>query len=372
MGTFLRDRARSGTVYECRGSIATIRDVAGTRSETEERPLAALERLLARHDAPGIDRLPRLAGAAIGFASYDLVRRMERLPEGARDDLGVPDAMFVFFETAILFDHTGHTATLVVHTRPGKDPKAAYTAAVARLDEIAALLNAQAPIPPHPVPSKQPVVFRSRTGRPAYLEAVRLAKEYIRAGDVVQVVLAHRLEAQIEADPFDVYRALRVINPSPYMYFLRLGAWTIAGSSPEVLVRREHDLVQTRPIAGTRARGGDELSDRLLEEELLGNEKEVAEHIMLVDLGRNDLGRICRYGSVETNEFMKVERYSHVMHLVSNVRGRLKEGRSNADVLAACFPAGTVSGAPKIRAMDPAPHPTPPRRHRPLHSPTYL
>ena len=341
-----------GTIYECRGNTATIRDANGVRTEIEDRPLGSLDRLLAAHSAPGIDRLPRLAGAAIGFASYDLVRRMERLPELTRDDLKVPDALFVFFETAILFDHAGHTATLVVHTRPGKDPKKAYAAAVARLDAIDAMLTRQAPIPPHPSPAVEPVVFRSRTGRPAYLEAVRRAKEYIRAGDVVQVVLAHRLEADLPVEPFDVYRALRVINPSPYMFFLRLGEWTIAGSSPEVLVRREMDIVQTRPIAGTRARGGDELSDRLLEEELLGNEKEVAEHIMLVDLGRNDLGRISRFGTVETTEFMKVERYSHVMHLVSNVRGRLREGRSNADILSACFPAGTVTGAPKIRAME--------------------
>lgn len=341
-----------GTIYECRGNTATIRDASGVRTEVEDRPLGSLDRLLAGHHSPGIDRLPRLAGAAIGFASYDLVRKMERLPEAARDDLGVPDALFIFFEAAILFDHAGHTATLVVHTRPGGDPRKAYDAAVGRLDAIEAMLHARAPIPPLPVPAASPVVFRSRTGRPGYLEAVRRAKEYIRAGDVVQVVLSHRLEADLPADPFDVYRALRVINPSPYMFFLRFGDWTIAGSSPEVLVRREQDIVQTRPIAGTRARGRDELSDRLLEEELLGNEKEVAEHIMLVDLGRNDLGRISRYGTVETTEFMKVERYSHVMHLVSNVRGRLREGRSNADVLAACFPAGTVSGAPKIRAME--------------------
>ena len=189
-------------------------------------------------------------------------------------------------------------------------------------------------------------------GKAAFLDGVRRIKEYIRAGDAVQVVLSHRLEADVPSVPFDVYRALRVINPSPYMFFLRMGEWTIAGSSPEVLVRRERDRVQTRPIAGTRARGDDEMADRLLEEDLRADEKERAEHIMLVDLGRNDLGRISEFGSVETNELLVVERYSHVMHLVSNVRGKLREGMTNAEVLRAAFPAGTVSGAPKIRAME--------------------
>ncbi|MDM7917176.1 MAG: anthranilate synthase component I family protein, partial [Candidatus Eisenbacteria bacterium] len=197
-----------------------------------------------------------------------------------------------------------------------------------------------------------PPRFHSRTGRDAFLSAVERAKEWIRSGDVVQVVLSHRLEADLAADPFDVYRALRVINPSPYMFFLRLAGWTIAGSSPEVLIRREGDLVQTRPIAGTRARSEDPQADRALEEDLLASEKERAEHVMLVDLGRNDLGRICRYGTVATDQFLAVERYSHVMHLVSHVRGQLREGLSNAQVLRACFPAGTVSGAPKIRAME--------------------
>lgn len=339
-------------IYESRPGSATITDSGGTRTEVEERPLAGLDRLLESHRTASIAHLPRLSGAAIGFASYDLVRRFETLPEEARDDLGVPDALYAFFESAILFDHAGHTATLVAHTRPGGDPEGAYAAGSARLDALEKLLSRPADRPPLPLPSPEQARFRSRTGKPHFLEAVRRAKQYIRAGDVVQVVLSHRLEADLPVDPFDVYRALRVINPSPYMFFLRLGGWTIAGSSPEVLVRREHDLVQTRPIAGTRPRGRDELSDRLLEEELLANEKERAEHVMLVDLGRNDLGRICRFGSVETNEFMKVERYSHVMHIVSNVRGSLRDGLSNSEVLRACFPAGTVSGAPKIRAME--------------------
>ncbi len=340
------------TTFESRGGEAAIRDASGTRTEPDEPPLSTLDALITQHRTAGIARLPRMAGAAIGFASYDLVRRIERLPLSTRDDLGVPDALFVFFESAILFDHAAHTAILVAHTRPGDNPQGAYHAAVGRLDDLERLLGSPMTARPRPPAMAERVLFKSRTGRPAFLEAVRVAKEYIRAGDVVQVVLSHRLEADLPADPFDVYRALRVINPSPYMFFLRLGEWTIAGSSPEVLVRREQDVVQTRPIAGTRARGGDELSDQLLEEELKANEKERAEHVMLVDLGRNDLGRLCKYGTVETTELLKVERYSHVMHLVSNVRGRLRDGRTNAEILRACFPAGTVSGAPKIRAME--------------------
>jgi anthranilate synthase component 1 len=341
-----------GTVFESRRGEAVVRDSSGERTMGDDPPLAGLDQLLANHKTASVGRLPRMAGAAIGYASYDLVRRMEKLPANTEDDLGFPDAQFVFHESAILFDHAAHTAILVVHTRPGDNPQGVYRAAVARLDALASLLLSPPQQPSHPPAMAERIAFRSRTGRDRYKKAVEKAKEYIRSGDIVQVVLSHRLEADLPADPFDVYRALRVINPSPYMFFLRMGEWTVAGSSPEVLVRREGDVVQTRPIAGTRARGGDELSDRLLEEELRSNEKEKAEHIMLVDLGRNDLGRICRFGTVETNELMTVERYSHVMHLVSNVRGRLNEGRSNADVLRACFPAGTVSGAPKIRAME--------------------
>jgi anthranilate synthase component 1 len=342
-----------GTRYESRpDGTAVIRDGEGERTVPEPEPLAVLDELIAQHRTAGLHRLPRLAGAAIGFASYDLVRRIERLPVLARNDLELPDAAFVFFESAILFDHAAHSAILVAHTRPGNDPRGAYEAAIGKLDQLEALLD-QPAAPARKAPAPAPeVLFRSRTGRPAFLEAVRRAKEYIRSGDVVQVVLSHRLEASVTVDPFDVYRALRVINPSPYMFFLRFGPWTIAGSSPEVLVRREQDIVQTRPIAGTRARGADELADSLLEEELRTNEKERAEHIMLVDLGRNDLGRISRFGTVETTELLTVERYSHVMHLVSNVRGRLREGKPNSEILRACFPAGTVSGAPKIRAME--------------------
>jgi len=341
-----------GAAYESRGSEATIVDHEGQRVEKDDPPLSILDAMVLDHRSAKVSGLPRLAGAAIGFVTYDFARRIEKLPDIARDDLGLPDAHFLFFETAIVFDHARHVATLVAHTRPGRRPKQAYEEGIRRLDRLEELLTAPARKMTTRKRASRPLVFKSRSGKSAYMDGVRRIKEYIRAGDVFQVALSHRLEADLSTEPFDVYRALRVINPSPYMFFLRLGEWTIAGSSPEILVRRAHDVVQTRPIAGTRARGVDEDADRALETELKNDEKERAEHIMLVDLGRNDLGRISEFGTVETDELLSVERYSHVMHLVSNVRGRLDTGITNSEVLRSSFPAGTVSGAPKIRAME--------------------
>jgi anthranilate synthase component 1 len=338
-------------IFESAGRQVTVTE--GERKQTwdEERPLKALDRILGDHRTATIPGLPRMAGGAIGFASYDMARRFEKLPEIARDDLGVPDSRFVFFETMVLFDHQTRTVKVLVNPRHGGDPKEAYRRAVERIDDITARLAQADSVSPE-LPEAPAVRFSSTVSREQFLQAVDRAKEYIRAGDVVQVVLAHRLEAEVAADPFDVYRALRVINPSPYMFFLRLDDLILVGSSPEVLVRREGAKVETRPIAGTRPRGDGDEADRLLEEELRDSEKERAEHLMLVDLGRNDLGRISAYGTVRTTEFMAVERYSHVMHLVSHVVGELGNSFTNADILEACFPAGTVSGAPKIRAME--------------------
>lgn len=331
----------------------------------EDRPLRALDRILDRHRTASIPGLPRLAGGAVGYISYDAARLFERIPDRSRDDLELPDARFVLFEAMVLFDNQAHTVKIVVNGRHDGDPKGSFARAAARIDEItSALARPDAPLPPDPAGG--PVHFSSSVTPEEYRGAVRRAKEYIRSGDVVQVVLSHRMEAEARMAPFDVYRALRVINPSPYLFYLHLDDLTLVGSSPEALVRREGTRVETRPIAGTRPRGDGEIADKLLEQELLSSEKERAEHLMLVDLGRNDLGRICRFGSVETTEFMKVERYSHVMHLVSHVRGELAEApegdpeggaaghapAGNADILEACFPAGTVTGAPKIRAME--------------------
>ncbi len=338
-------------VFESRAGEAVV--IRGTERECRatSAPLEWLDQIVAEHRSPALPGLPRMTGGAVGFVSYDLVRSFERLPSIAEDDLALPDLRFVFFDTIVLFDHQFHTVKVVQNSRARGDATSSYEAALARVNAIVERLRD--PDQPGVAPSStQPLEFTSTVSSEQFQTSVRRAKEYIRAGDIVQVVLSHRLEAEVSADPFDVYRALRVINPSPYLFFLRLGDLTIVGSSPESLVRRQGDRVETRPIAGTRPRGDEEIADRLLEDELRGSEKERAEHVMLVDLGRNDLGRVSAYGTVEMTEFMSVERFSHVMHLVSHVRGRLREGVRNPEVLRAAFPAGTVSGAPKIRAME--------------------
>jgi anthranilate synthase component 1 len=318
---------------------------------SEGDPLEVLQDLVERHGAAPLPGLPRLAGGAVGYVGYDIVRQIERLPQRAADDLGWPELAFVFFESVMVFDRLRQTVQIVQNATVNGDPEKAYRDAIEQTEAVLEALRSAKPPPSEPPGAELPAL-ESRTQPGLFQEGVERVRKWIRAGDVIQVVLSQRLEGRCQVPVFDVYRALRIVNPSPYMYFLRVGEMEIAGSSPEVLVRREGPLVQTRPIAGTRPRGGDELSDRVLEEELLANEKERAEHVMLVDLARNDLGRICRYGTVETDEFMTVERYSHVMHLVSNVKGQLRRGVGPAEILRAVFPAGTVTGAPKVRAME--------------------
>ena len=339
-------------LFESRGDQLTLRLGESVETRRSEAPLRELEALVRGGGAATLPGLPRLAGGAVGFVAYDMVRRFERLPEQVTDDLSVPDCRFVLFRTAVLFDHQFHTLKVVVNTRPRQDePRAAYEAALQRLDEV--IRKLRAPLPPVAgAPTAPPLEIRSSMSRTAYEAAVETAKEYILAGDIFQVVLAHRLETEIFVDPFEIYRALRVINPSPYMFHLRLEDVTVVGASPEALVRREGPRIETLPIAGTRPRGRDEAEDLANEKDLRASEKERAEHVMLVDLGRNDLGRVARHGTVTTKDFMSVERYSHVMHLVTSVRGEVEEDTPNAEILPACFPAGTVSGAPKIRAME--------------------
>jgi anthranilate synthase component 1 len=349
--------SRPAAVFRAQGGRCTLE--TGGRVETLEGadPFAALDRLLAERRAIDVPGLPRFAGGAVGFFSYDVVRHLEKLPATLSDDLDVPDAVFHFTDVLTIFDSHEHTMKVVAHARPGKDPRRAYDDALARIDaEIARLV---APTT-RPAPAAGPrgdggdplAGLTSTMERPAFEAAVERVKEYIRAGDVFQVVLSHRLSAAVDSNAFDAYRALRVVNPSPYMYFLRLGEHAVVGSSPEVLVRREGERVEVRPIAGTRPRGATPEEDRRLEHELLRDEKELSEHVMLVDLGRNDVGRVARYGSVETGELMTIERYSQVMHIVSHVTGALAPDTRSVDVVKACFPAGTVSGAPKIRAME--------------------
>ena len=315
--------------------------------------LACLREIMLEYRPVRVPGLPRFCGGAVGYLSYDVVRQFERLPAQRKDLLGLPQACFLLTDTLLVFDNVAQTIRIVANAHVGeRNHKAAYADAVRRIDRmIARLRTGRRPAPRRPA-SRRPPAFTSNMSKADFEKVVMQTKEYIKAGDIFQGVLSQRWQASIRARPFDIYRALRVINPSPYMYYLRFPEVELVGASPEVLVRCEDDLVQLRPIAGTRRRGATEEEDRVLREELLANEKERAEHVMLVDLGRNDVGRVARPGTVRVKDFMVVEQYSHVMHLVSQVEGRLQKGKDAYDVLRACFPAGTVSGAPKIRAME--------------------
>jgi anthranilate synthase component 1 len=343
--------SRPSLVFIARGQRAEIHRGGDVMTPMEPAP-DVLAGLLREHQAVALPGLPRFCGGAVGYFSYDAVRWFERIPAKTRDDLGLPDAVFLFGDVVSVFDNLTHTLKVVTHARGGDDPGAAWDAAVARLDAEVERLRAPLAWAEPPAPMGEPAVPRSSISRDEFLEAVETAREHIRAGDIFQVVLSHRMSADVQQPAFEAYRALRVTNPSPYMYFLRLGDFAVVGSSPEVLVRRTDEVVEVRPIAGTRARGRTSEEDVRLEEELRASDKERAEHVMLVDLGRNDVGRVADYGSVETNEYMIVERYSQVMHLVSNVRGRARARLEPLDIVRACFPAGTVSGAPKVRAME--------------------
>jgi anthranilate synthase component I len=318
-------------------------------------PLAVLRALLDRLRSPAIPELAPLHAGAVGYLGYDIVRQLERLPDQTENDLRLPDALLILPRSVVVFDHLGQRLALVANVLVDSDTdlEQAYAAAARRLDGLAERLAVAAPNPPTPLPTAGPAAKAASDLEPGrYQRMVEIAKEHIRAGDVFQVVPSQRFSVRTSADPFDVYRVLRVVNPSPYMYFLRLPGVTLAGSSPEVLVTVQGRRATMRPIAGTRPRGADQASDQAMEQELRDDEKERAEHVMLVDLARNDLGRVCRPGTVKVEEFMRVERYSHVMHLVSDVVGELAEEVTPFDVLAASFPAGTVSGSPKVRAME--------------------
>jgi len=342
--------SRPSQVFIARGERCEIHR-GGVVEPLARHPLEELAELLRGHQAVALPGLPRFCGGAVGYLSYDVARWFERLPARGRDDLGLPDAMFLFGDVVSVFDNLRHTLKVVTHERGGSDPDAAYARAVQRIEAEVERLGR--PLAwQEASPASGLAEATSTATREQYLEAVDHAKERIRAGDIFQVVLSHRMSAPVSRPAFEAYRALRVTNPSPYMYFLKLGSLALVGSSPEVLVRRTDSTVEVRPIAGTRPRGRTPEEDRALEGELKASDKERAEHVMLVDLGRNDVGRVAEYGSVETNEYMAVERYSQVMHLVSNVRGRLLPRLEPLDIVRACFPAGTVSGAPKVRAME--------------------
>ena len=328
---------------------------ADGRREVQEdvEPLAALQTHMARYTPVPDPALPRFYGGAVGYIGYDAVAQFERVPLCDQPGLDWPDMIFSITDTIIIFDHVRHSMKVVANAFIEDDPAAAYDDAVARIDALCAQLATAVPLyvlDAHEAPAA--LEHRSNTTPAHFTAAVEQAKEYIRAGDVIQVVLSQRFEADLDAAPLDVYRALRSVNPSPYMFCLDFADRAVVGSSPEIHVRCEEGQVEVRPIAGTRPRAKDPAQDKALETELLADPKERAEHIMLVDLGRNDLGRVCTYGSVQVPELMVIERYSHVMHIVSDVKGELAADKDAYDVLRATFPAGTVSGAPKVRAME--------------------
>jgi anthranilate synthase component 1 len=323
-----------------------------TREGDKVNPLDAIAAELKKQKLVEIDGLPDFCGGAVGYLGYEAVRRLEELPSPGSDPLALPESLFLFVDSLLIFDHAKNKIKIVALARPDGDE--AYRIATARIEELAARLKAPLE-PPHPTPpprkSSGIAETVSNLTRAEFEANVARAREYIIAGEAIQVVLSQRLSKRTSAQPLDIYKALRSINPSPYMFFLDFKDFQLIGSSPEILVRAIDGKVTTRPLAGTRPRGKTSAEDKRLEEELRADEKERAEHIMLVDLGRNDIGRVSRPGSVEVSELMEVERYSHVMHLVTNVEGRLRQDMTPVDALAACFPAGTVSGAPKIRAM---------------------
>ena len=332
-------------------------DDLGTGQTTEwesSYPLGELERFMSRYQPVDVAGLPRFHGGAVGYLSYDAVRFFEELPDSTEDDRQLPDCFFMITDTLLVFDRVNHQITVVANAHVDGDVEGTYQWAINRIDALIAKLKRPllACSPKKPAGTTIDVKVESNFTQTEYEGVVARAKEYIGAGDIIQVVPSQRLSVPLSVDTFDVYRALRTVNPSPYMYYIKLANLQIAGTSPEMMVRVEDQIAETRPIAGTRPRGETPGEDVALADELIADEKERAEHVMLVDLGRNDLGRVCKYHTVRVSEMMAIERYSHVMHIVSHVVGELRDGMTAFDVIRACLPAGTLSGAPKIRAME--------------------
>jgi len=329
--------------------------VLTVKGEDKTDPLPLIAEELNRYKIVPVSELPKFCGGAVGYLSYETVTHFEESPSPDRDSLGLPESLFMFVDTVLIFDHVTHKIKVLSHVHLDGDIAEAYGKAVDKIDNLVERLNQ--PLKPSQRmntatrPTSEPRLS-SNFSKEEFEENVLKIKQYITAGEAIQVVLSQRLARPTEADPFEIYRALRTINPSPYMFFLDFADFYIIGASPEVLVRVEDGVVMTRPLAGTRPRGKNLAEDTMLEQELRSDEKECAEHIMLVDLGRNDIGRVSEPATVEVSELMEVERYSHVMHLVTHVQGKLRRDMSAFDALRACFPAGTVSGAPKIRAME--------------------
>jgi anthranilate synthase component 1 len=347
-------------VFQSKGKTVTlIREGKKEVIRKVSDPLRKLQEIMASFKPVVTEGIPPFHGGAVGYMSYDAVRFMEKVPDLLPDPLKVPDLLFLITDTLLVFDHINHRIKVISNARIESNgvrnglsaPKKAYDRAVKKIDQIIQKINAPLKLRKK-ARKKKSARLVYETSREEFLNAVTAAKKHIKAGDIFQVQISQRISKTLSVDPFDLYRSLRQVNPSPYMFYLKLKDLKIAGSSPELLVRSVGGKVQTRPIAGTYKRGATEEEDRMLEKKLLADPKERAEHVMLVDLGRNDLGRVCDYHTVHVDEFMIIERYSHVMHIVSNVVGILRKEKNTFDVLKACFPAGTLTGAPKIRAME--------------------
>ena len=348
----------SATIVAQKGDIS-IHSATSPPESLSSSPLAAVQQVLDHYHPVALHGLPRFCGGLVGYLGYDAVRFFERAPLASDPGLALPDAVWMLADTLVIFDHVKHRLLVLSNAHVDGDPEAAYRAATAKIDDIVTRL--QRPFAPPATPAVLPAIqnetksshWQSNIQESDFEAAVRAAKEYIAAGDIFQVVLSQRLSRRTTADPFQIYRTLRMLNPSPYMFYLNLpDGLRLIGSSPEMLVQLDGRRARVRPIAGTRPRGDTPQQDTALAEELLADPKERAEHVMLVDLGRNDLGRVCQYGTVQVPEMMTVERYSHVMHIVSGVEGDLQPGLDAFDLTRATFPAGTVSGAPKVRAME--------------------
>jgi anthranilate synthase component I len=346
-------------VFECADGVVKYEHDGQIDTYPVDDPIAELERLVTGRKpvpVPGLrEQETSFTGGAVGYFGYDVVRYVEDLPRRTERSLGLPDLCFMFYDTVIVFDHVFHTVKVIsnAHVGEGRDLKAAYDQAVAAIDDVVAKLHKSESFVHDDIVTggSEEVAFESNFEVNDYHRAVEKCKEYIAAGDIFQVVLSQRLHTQTTAEPFNIYRVIRAINPSPYMFYIKLGNLKLIGASPEVMVKVDGDRMVVRPIAGTRRRGRDDAEDAALADELIGDPKERAEHIMLVDLGRNDVGRVCEFNSVHLDDVMVIEKFSHVMHITSQVSGRLRPGQTCFDALRAALPAGTLSGAPKIRAM---------------------
>ena len=343
--------------FKAYGTRVEVSDASEKRTSARDHPdpLRAFEETLATYRAPALPGMPRFLGGAVGYAGYDTVRYVERLPDPPLDDRQLPDLCFGLYDRMVVFDHLNKTIAAIAHAHVRDvDPATAYRDACQRVDRLVERL--QQGVADLQLTDISPIGEVSRPCQSnfdpaAFEDAVRRCKEYIKAGDIFQIVLSQRLQTETRARPFDIYRTLRVVNPSPFLFYLKFGNLCLVGSSPEIMARVEGDLITIRPLAGTRPRGRSAAEDERLAHELINDPKERAEHIMLVDLGRNDVGRIARFGTVALSDVMTVERYSHVMHLCSTVTGRLLPDKTAFDALRSCLPAGTLSGAPKVRAM---------------------